>query len=202
VRVTSRALKRLTRVVVRVKRRGHVGSIQKRVIVGTAARPSCALALHRRARDSRRRAALVVGEAATFVTFRGSGSALRRRLGRIRRPGPPRWAGSPGGREEPDDRLEANSPPRRIAIAGAGTRKPRWPGGVVGWASLWDTGSARMRWWVTAGSVLPGVRRGQAESRMEVTASRAREVLPPDCPLHRVHGGISAKPQRSRRLTP
>jgi hypothetical protein len=38
-------------------------------------------------------------------------------------------------------------------------------GTVVGWAPQRDTDSARMRWWVTAGSVLPGARRGQAESR-------------------------------------
>ena len=38
-------------------------------------------------------------------------------------------------------------------------------GAVVGWAPQRDTDSARMRWWVTAGSVLPGARRGQAESR-------------------------------------
>jgi len=38
-------------------------------------------------------------------------------------------------------------------------------GTVVGWASQRDTGSARMRWKGTSGSVLLGVARGQAESR-------------------------------------
>jgi hypothetical protein len=42
-------------------------------------------------------------------------------------------------------------------------------GTVVGWAPQRDTDSARIRWWVTAGSVLPGARRGQAESRPPVT---------------------------------
>ena len=37
-------------------------------------------------------------------------------------------------------------------------------GTVVGWAPLRDTGSARMQWWGTAGSLLPGVAQGQAES--------------------------------------
>ena len=37
-------------------------------------------------------------------------------------------------------------------------------GTVVGWAPQRDTGSARMRWWGTAGSLLPGVAQGQAES--------------------------------------
>jgi hypothetical protein len=48
-------------------------------------------------------------------------------------------------------------------------------GTVVGWAPQRDTDSARMRWWVTAGSVLPGARRGQAESR----PSRLRMALGP-----------------------
>ena len=38
-------------------------------------------------------------------------------------------------------------------------------GTVVRWAPQRDTDSARIRSWVTAGSVLPGARRGQAESR-------------------------------------
>jgi hypothetical protein len=45
-------------------------------------------------------------------------------------------------------------------------------GTVVGWASRRDTGFARMRWWVTGGSLPLGAARGQAESRPGVTPSR------------------------------
>jgi len=131
------------------------------------------------------------GPGRCFVTFRAGGSTLRERLSPVRWPGRPSWAGSPGSREgpidlkpstgtlavpsceEPNDRSEGTSPPRKMAIADDGTKEPRWPGG-----SWWDgrhqrdTGSARMRWWITAGSVLPGVCRSQAESRPPVTPPR------------------------------
>jgi len=51
-------------------------------------------------------------------------------------------------------------------------------GTVVGWAPLRDTGSLRLRWWGTAGSLLPGVARGQVESR----PPRVRLALGPSRP--------------------
>jgi hypothetical protein len=49
-------------------------------------------------------------------------------------------------------------------------------GTVVGWAPQWDTGSARMQWWGTAGSLLPGVARGQVESRPPRYSNRSAPV--------------------------
>lgn len=44
-----------------------------------------------------------MGDSATFATSRAGGSALREMLSPIRRPGRPRWAGSPGSREGSSD---------------------------------------------------------------------------------------------------
>ena len=84
---------------------------------------------------------------ATFVALRTAGFGRRETLSPGRWPGTPSWAGSPGGREGPinlkpcagtsavpcgeeaNDRLEATLPPRKMGIAGAGTKEPRWPGG-------------------------------------------------------------------------
>jgi len=77
----------------------------------------------------------LMGDVATFVTLRAAGSALREMLSPIRQPGTPSRAGSPGSREgsidltpytetsavpsgeEPNDRLGATSPPRKMDIA-------------------------------------------------------------------------------------
>jgi hypothetical protein len=69
----------------------------------------------------------VMGDVATFVTFRAAGSTLRETLSPARWRGTPSWAGSPESREEPNDRLEA-TPPSKMAIARKGTKEPRWPG--------------------------------------------------------------------------
>jgi hypothetical protein len=84
---------------------------------------------------------------AAFVALRAAEFGRRETLSTVRWPGTPSWAGSPGGREgpinlkrctgtsavpcgeEPNDRLEATSPSRKMGIAGAGTKEPRWPGG-------------------------------------------------------------------------
>jgi len=89
-----------------------------------------------------------MGDPATFVTFRPAGSTRREMLSPVQWPGTPGWVGSPGGRkgpiqlrpcaggstipsrEEPNDRLEATSPSRSMALADDGTKEPRWPGGL------------------------------------------------------------------------
>jgi hypothetical protein len=76
-----------------------------------------------------------MGDVATFVTLGAAGSPPRQTLNPVRWPGIPSWAGSPGRREgsidltpctetsavpsgeEPNDRLGATSPPRKMAIA-------------------------------------------------------------------------------------
>ena len=85
------------------------------------------------------------GDVATFVTLRAAGSALREALSPVRWPGTPSRAGIarkprgidltpytetsavPSG-EEPNDRLDATSPPRKMAIAMLEQRSPGDPG--------------------------------------------------------------------------
>jgi len=66
-----------------------------------------------------------------------------------------------------NERLEATLPPRKMAIAGNWSKESMVARGtVVGWAPQRDTGSARIRWWITAGSVLlgfAGVKRNPAQ---------------------------------------